>query len=71
MKQQMIQALKNHAVANIHLHKTNIDVYFANPAGIGEHSDIMEAIQAELDKIAVHEDRLALLRHWPEATENG
>ena len=49
MKKQMIQALKNHAVANIHLHKTNIDVYFANPAGIGEHSDIMEAIQAELD----------------------
>ena len=66
MKKQMVQALKNHAIANIHLHKTNIDVYFANPAGIGEHSDIMEAIQAELDKIAVHEDRLAILRHWPE-----
>ena len=66
MKKQMIQALKNHAIANIHLHKTNIDVYFANPAGIGEHSDIMETIQAELDKIAVHEDRLAILRHWPE-----
>ena len=32
----------------------------------GKHSDIMEAIQAELDKIAVHEDRLAILRHWPE-----
>ena len=70
MKKQMIQALKNHAIANIHLHKTNIDVYFANPAGIGEHSDIMEAIQAELDKIAVHEDRLAILRHWPMEEEN-
>ena len=32
-----------------------------NPAGIGEHSDIMEAIQGELDKIAIHEDRLAVL----------
>ena len=69
MKQQMIQALKNHAVANIHLHKTNIDVYFANPAGIGEHSDIMEAIQAELDKMAMHEDRLAILSNWPEGEE--
>ena len=28
MKKQMIQVLKNHAVANIHLHKTNVDVYF-------------------------------------------
>lgn len=70
MKKQMIQALKNHAIANIHLHKTNVDVYFANPAGIGEHSDVMEAIQGELDKIAVHEDRLSILRHWPMEEEN-
>ena len=70
MKKQMIQALKNHAIANIHLHKTNVDVYFANPAGIGEHSDVMEAIQGELDKIAVHEDRLSILRHWPMEKEN-
>ena len=48
MKKQMIQALRNHAIANIHLHKTNIDIYFANPAGIGEHSDILEAVQGEL-----------------------
>ena len=65
----MIQVLKNHAIANVHLHKTNIDVYFANPAGIGEHSDIMEAIQAELDKMAMHEDRLAILSNWPEGEE--
>ena len=70
MKSQMIQALKHHAIANVHLHKTNIDVYFANPAGIGEHSDIMEAIQSELDKIAVHEDRLSILNNWPQETED-
>ncbi len=70
MKKQMIQVLKNHAIANVHLHKTNIDVYFANPAGIGEHSDIMEAIQAELDKMAMHEDRLAILSNWPEGENN-
>lgn len=70
MKKQMIQALKHHAIANVHLHKTNIDVYFANPAGIGEHSDIMEAIQGELDKIAVHEDRLSILNNWPQEKED-
>ena len=70
MKKQMIQALSNHAIANIHLHKTNIDIYFANPAGIGEHSDILEAVQCELDKIALHEDRLAILRNWPQGEEN-
>ena len=70
MKRQMIQALKNHAQANVHLHMMNIETYFKNPAGIGEHSDIMEAIQSELDKIAVHEDRLSILRHWPMEEEN-
>ena len=64
MKKQMIQVLKNHAIANIHPHKTNVDVYFANPSGIGEHSDIMEAVQAELDKMAIHQDRIAMLSVW-------
>jgi len=42
----------------------NIEVYLKNPAGIGEHSDIMEAIQAELDKMAMHEDRLDILNNY-------
>ena len=61
MKNQIINALKKHAEGNIELHKTNISVYMNNPAGIGEHSDIMEAVQAELDKMAAHQDRLELL----------
>ena len=36
-------------------------MYLDNPAGIGEHSDILEAIQAELDKISIHEDRLDII----------
>ena len=57
MKEQMLNALKTHAIGNIELHKTNIEIYLSNPAGIGEHSDITEAVQAEMDKIAVHADR--------------
>ena len=47
----------------------NIEAYFKNPAGIGEHSDLLEAIQGEMDKMAVHEDRLAILNNWPEGDE--
>ena len=43
---------------------TNIEVYLKNPAGIGEHSDILEAIQGEMDKMAVHEDRLDILNNY-------
>ena len=68
-KEKEIDVLKNHAQANVHLHMMNIEAYFKNPAGIGEHSDIMEAIQGEMDKMAVHEDRLAILNNWPEGDE--
>ncbi len=60
----MIQALKNHAIANIHLHKTNIDIYFANPAGIGEHSDVMESIEKELDMVAKYHDQIEILQKY-------
>ena len=64
MRDAMIQALKLHAKANSQLHRMNIEVYLKNPAGIGEHSDIMEAIQAELDKMAMHEDSLDILDNY-------
>jgi hypothetical protein len=64
MREMMIQTLKQHARANSQLHCMNIEVYLKNPAGIGEHSDIMEAIQGELDTIAMHEDRLTILTDY-------
>jgi len=64
MRDAMIQTLKQHAKAGSQLHMMNIEVYLKNPAGIGEHSDIMEAIQAELDKMAMHEDRLDILDNY-------
>ena len=48
MREQILEALRTHALGNIRLHVANIEVYLRNPAGIGEHSDIMEAIQSEL-----------------------
>ena len=60
----MIYTLRQHAKANSQLHCMNIEVYLKNPAGIGEHSDVMEAIQSELDKMAMHEDRLDILHNY-------
>ena len=62
LNKYILDALKEHARGNIALHRANIEVYQNNPAGIGEHSDILEAIQGELDKIAVHRDRLEILK---------
>ena len=68
MKEQMIQALVKHAEAEVDLHKANIEVYMQQVVGIGEHSDIIETIQKELDKMATAHDRkvgiLLCAFHW-------
>ncbi len=67
MKGRILDALQAHAEGNVELHLANIEVYLDNPAGIGEHSDILEAIQAEMDKVAVHQDRLEIIKKYLEA----
>lgn len=64
MRQTMVNALMAHAKGEIELHKANVEVYMRNPAGIGEHSDIMEAVQCELDKMAAANDRLEMLETY-------
>ena len=64
MRSMMILAARKHAEGTIALHKANVEVYLTNPAGIGEHSDVMEAIQTELDKMAQADDRLQMLSKY-------
>jgi len=64
VKEQLIQAAKQHAEAEIQLHKTNINVYMEKVVGIGEHSDIIATIQKELDKMAAANDRLEMLNKY-------
>jgi hypothetical protein len=64
LKQQMINAARKHAEAEIELHRTNIEVYMQKVVGIGEHSDIVETIQKELDAMATADDRLEMLNKY-------
>jgi len=50
-----------HAAGELERAKTNVMVYMHNSTGIGEHSDIVEAIQEELDKMAAANDRMEML----------
>ena len=61
---QIIQAAKKHAEGEIEVHKTNIMVYQTMPAGIGEHSDITEAVVEELNKLAAADDRLEMINKY-------
>ena len=65
----MIEALKAEATGKIKKHLVNIDVYLYNPVGIGEHSNIMDAVITELDAIAKEDDRLEALEKYVEGRE--
>ena len=58
---EMISALKKHAEGKIAMAKATAQVYMNRPAGIGEHSDVTEAVIAELDKMAAASDRLEMI----------
>ena len=58
---QLIKAARMHAEGELERAKTNIMVYMDQSVGIGEHSDIVEAIQEELDKMAAATDRIDML----------
>ena len=61
MREKLKNAIIAHANGEIQVHLANVDVYLNNPVGIGEHSDVTDAIQCELDKIARYEDQLNVL----------
>ena len=61
MRNLILEAARKQAEGVVAVHKTNIEVYLTNPAGIGEHSDVIEAVIEELNKLAEADDRLEML----------
>ena len=47
--------------AEIEVAKANVMVYKRNSAGIGEHPDIVEAIETQITKISEAEDKIEVI----------
>ena len=61
MRTQLIEALQEHAKGHIAKHKANVEVYLNSTTGIGEHPDIIEAMEMEVMEIAKYDDVLEML----------
>tara|TARA_Y100000114_G_scaffold128015_1_gene124911 strand:+ start:314 stop:550 length:237 start_codon:yes stop_codon:yes gene_type:complete len=59
----LLEALIKKLEGEIEVHKANVMVYVKNPAGIGEHSDIVESIEKEIEKIADAEDKIEAIKN--------
>ena len=64
MAPQLTKAARMHAEGELERAKTNIMVYMNSSTGIGEHSDVVEAIQEELDKMAAAHDRIEMIKSY-------
>ena len=60
----LLDALKQHMQGKVAYHRANLDVYLKNPAGIGEHPDIMGAMEQELGKLADADEKLEILKKY-------
>ena len=64
MRDQIIKALLAHAQGDIAKHRANVEVYLTNPVGIGEHSNVLEAIEEELNMIAKYQDQIDVIQKY-------
>jgi hypothetical protein len=60
----LIDAVRKHAEGEISKRRANVETYRLNPAGIGEHSDMIDTIEKELDVIARFDDILDVLNKY-------
>ena len=60
----MIIALRKMYESEIAHAQANIDVYLNSPVGIGEHPDLVSAVDEQIDKMAHAEDKLEILKKY-------
>ena len=58
---ELIDALEQQYKGNIASAKANVRVYLENPAGIGEHPDVVQAIDTQIAIIAENQEKLEIL----------
>ncbi len=70
----LLSALKSYYVGHINKHIANVEIYLSRSTGIGEHSDIIEAMDKEIEHIDKYDARLSMIikyleRRQPNETE--
>jgi hypothetical protein len=71
MREILLQAARKHAEGHIAKHVANIEVYLNQSVGVGEHSDIIEAIEIELEQISKYQDQIDILEKYFLNKDNG
>ena len=63
-REMIYDALIEHAKGHIKKHAANVKIYMEKAVGVGEHPDILEAIEKELQVIAQYHDEIEVLEKY-------
>ena len=58
----LLDALRKKYEGEVAAAKANINVYITNPAGIGEHPNLVAAVDSEIEKLTDATDKLSILK---------
>lgn len=61
MRSKIVEALKAKYYGQMREAEANIEIYLANPVGIGEHPEILDAIDTQIAKIAEAQEKFQVL----------
>ena len=70
MREMLLSAAKSYYVGLINKHISNVEILLTRSVGIGEHQDIQQAIDAELDAVATADDKLNIILKYFERRES-
>lgn len=60
----MLKALIKKLEGEIAIAEANINVYLNQSVGIGEHPDVVEAIETQVEKIATADEKISTIKKY-------
>ena len=71
LRTELLNASRTHFEAHIEKHRVNVENLLQNSVGIGEHGDIMDTIEKELEEMSKYHDSLEILSTYFPADYDG
>lgn len=61
VKVTILDALKDKLKGELAVAKANVTVYLNSPVGIGEHPEVVQAIESQIEVIATAQEKLDII----------
>ena len=64
LREKILRAQINYYQGLICKHQQNVEISLNQPVGIGEHPDVMGAIDQEINLIAQNHEKIDIINHY-------